>query len=125
VKTNTYTNSVLNAITRQTRILLIEEDAAALDLIHKLLEEMGHSVISFFLEAPALEKYREAWQEIDIVAVGMRRADSDDQIGIALQNINPGARILFYRKDQIAAGLYIYQVEHEGFKNKINRLMGN
>jgi len=123
MKTNTCTNGVLNAITKQIRILLIEEDARALDLIQKLLEELGHSVIAFFHSASALEKYRETWQEIDIVAVGMQKAESDDLMGIALHKINPGVKILFYRKDQIAAGLYIYQVEHGGFKNKINNLM--
>lgn len=110
---------------RKATVLLIDNEMTVLNLIHEMLEELGYSVISFYQESEALTNYKNVWKEIDIVAVGIQKSESDNRLKGALININPGVKILFYNREQVAAGLYIYNVEYEGFNSKIDYLMNN
>lgn len=125
MKTITEKNSTSESTKRETSILLIDDEMTALSLIHIMLEELGYSVISFFHDFEALDNYKNSWKEIDIVAVGMHKTECDNRFTDALRSINPDAKILFYNREQVAAGLYIYNVEYEGFNNKIDYLMNN
>ena len=115
----------LNLIKKKTSILLIDNEMTALDLIHEMLEGLGYAVISFYQESEAVTSYKNVWKEIDIVAVGMQKHEYENRITVALRGINPDARILFYNREQVAAGLYIYHVGYKGFKTKIDHLINN
>lgn len=112
-------------IKKKTSILLIDNEITALALIHEMLEGLGYSVLSFCQESEAVTSYKNVWKEIDIVAVCMQKSDYENRVTAALRGVNPDARILFYNREQVAAGLYIYHVGYEGFKTKIDHLMNN
>ena len=125
MNTITDKNSNHNSVKTKISVLLIDNKITALALIHEMLEELGYSVISFCQVLDALTSYKNIWKEIDIVAVGMHKPDYENRIAVALRGVNPDARILFYNREQVAAGLYIYHVGYEGFKTKIDHLMNN
>ena len=118
-------NSSLNLIKKKTSIFLIDNEITALTLIHEMLEGLGYSVLSFCQESEAVTSYKNVWKEIDIIAVGKQKSDYDNRITVALRGVKPDARVLFYNREQVAAGLYIYHVGYEGFKTKIDHLMNN
>ena len=55
----------------------------------------------------------------------MQKYEYENRLTQDLQNINPDVKVLFYNREQVATGLYIYNVEYEGFNNKIDCLMNN
>lgn len=122
---NTDKSGCLKSIKKKTSILLIDNEVTALTLIHEMLESLGYSVLSFCQESEAVTRYKNVWKEIDVVAVGMQKSDHENRIMVALRGVNADARILFYNREQVAAGLYIYHVGYEGFKTKIDHLMNN
>ena len=81
--------------TRSARILLIDDDEGVRNMATMMLRRLGHQVTSRTNGAEAVEYYRHAWNEIDLVILDMIMPKMNGRDAfIAMRQINPKIRAL-------------------------------
>lgn len=79
------------------RVLVVDDEDMVRTLVTQMLQRGGHTVMCENDGASAVERYKQAWREIDLVLldINMPRVGGKDAF-LAMREINPGIRALLF-----------------------------